>query len=87
MDSRRRDEYWLLAEAKNRFSEVARCSISEGPQKISRREGNVVVISEQEYLNLKGKSADFKDFLLNATPDLSELVLTRDKTSMRDVSL
>ncbi len=87
MDKHRQNEYWLLAEAKNRFSEVARCSISEGPQKIFRREGNVVVISEEEYLNLKGNNVDFKDFLLHVTPDFKELDVTRDKTSMRDISL
>lgn len=87
MKNHKQDEYWLLAEAKNRFSEVARCSVFEGPQKIYRREGNVVVISEKDYLKLIGNRPNFKDFLLNSSPDLSELDLTRDKSSMRDILL
>ncbi len=82
-----KNEHWLLAEAKNRFSEVARSVFTKGPQKILRREGNVVVISESEYLELKGNSVDFKDFLLQSTPDLSDLDLRRDSSSMREFVL
>lgn len=81
------EEYWLLAEAKNRFSEVARYAVSKGPQKISRREGNIVVLSEQEYLKLTGAVPDFKTFLLHSTPSLSKLDLQRDKSPMRDIEL
>lgn len=84
---KKKGEYWLLADAKNRFSEVARYSFSEGPQKIFRREGNIVVISETEYLELKGENIDFKEFLLHSTPNMAELELTRDKSSMRDIPL
>lgn len=87
MSAHRKNDDWGLAEAKNRFSEVARFSLSEGPQKILRREGNVIVISEEDYLKLKGKSVDFKEFLLSSTPDLAKLDLKRDKSSMRDISL
>lgn len=87
MKTHHRGKYWLLAEAKNRFSEVARFSLSEGPQKILRREGNVVVISEEEYLKLKGEPVDFKHFLLESTPEMTELDLTRDKSFMRDIPL
>ena len=80
-------EHWLLAEAKNRFSEVTRCALSKGPQTIFRRDGNVVVISEAEYLKLTGKHRDFKHFLLCETPDLTALDLTRDASSTRDIEL
>ncbi|MBA2654432.1 MAG: type II toxin-antitoxin system Phd/YefM family antitoxin [Gammaproteobacteria bacterium] len=82
-------DYWQLAEAKNRFSEVARSALSEGPQKIYRRDGNVVVISESEYLQLKAKlkHPDFKAFLLHSTPDLEGLDLTRDESPMRKIDL
>ena len=80
-------EHWLLAEAKNRFSEVTRCAVSNGPQTIFRRNGNVVVISEEEYLKLTGKHHDFKHFLLNETPDLTTMDLTRDVSSSRDIEL
>ena len=76
-----------MAEAKNRFSQVTRCAIANGPQTIFRRNGNVVVISENEYLKLTGKRIDFKNFLLNDTPDLLELDLTRDASASRDIEL
>ncbi|MCX7115661.1 MAG: type II toxin-antitoxin system Phd/YefM family antitoxin [Gammaproteobacteria bacterium] len=79
--------HWLLSEAKNRFSEVARSTFSEGPQTILRREGNVVLISEETYQKLIGKEVDFKTFLLSHTPDLTDLDLSRDKSPMRDTSL
>ncbi len=78
---------WQLAEAKNRFSEVVRCVLSEGPQKILRRDGNVIIISEHEYMQLKGKKINFKDFLLNETPDLTDLDLTRSLSVIRDILL
>lgn len=81
------DNYWQLADAKNRFSELARSAFRDGPQTIARRDGNVIVLSESDYLKLKGEPDDFKAFLLNATPDLSELDLRRDKNSMRDIEL
>lgn len=81
------NEYWQLAEAKNRFSEVARAALTEGPQKIARRDGNIVVLSEEEYLKLKGEPEDFKDFLFSTTPDLSELDLRRDQSTMREIEL
>ena len=80
-------EYWFLADAKNRLSKLARLSVSQGPQKISRREGNIVVISEQEYLALTGEEVNFKRFLLESTPAMTELDLTRDKSCMRKVIL
>lgn len=89
MNSAQLNTYWLLAEAKNRFSELARSAFTKGPQKIARRDGNVIVLSEQDYLKLTGedKQTDFKTFLLNSTPDLSELDLRRDKSIMRDIEL
>lgn len=80
-------KHWLLADAKNRFSEVTRCAFSKGPQTIYRRDGNVVVMSEKEYLKLTGKHADFKNFLLCDTPDLSILDIGRDNSPMRDIEL
>jgi hypothetical protein len=89
MGAHHKQEYWLLAEAKNRFSEVARLALSKGPQTIHRRDGNVVLISEEEYLKLIGKpnELDFKDFLLHSTPDFSGIDLTRDSSAARDVDL
>lgn len=77
---------WKLAEAKNKFSEVVRRALQEGPQRIERREDAVILISEAEFARLAGKKPGFIQFLLNA-PDLSELDLDRDRTPMRDLDL
>lgn len=66
---------------------MARSALSEGPQKIFRREGNIVVISEEEYIKLTSHDMDFKNFLLSTTPDLGEIDLSRDQSSMRDINL
>lgn len=44
---------WAVAEAKNRFSELVTLAISEGPQRIQRRNEAVVVLSETAYAQLK----------------------------------
>jgi len=77
---------WKLADAKNRFSEVVRRALSEGPQRIQRREDAVYVVSERDYERLAGRKQDFIEFLLDA-PDLSELDLERDRTPLRDLDL
>jgi len=76
---------WKLADAKNRFSEVVRRALLEGPQRVRRRKDSVVVVSERDWLRLTGEQPSFKDFLLDA-PDMSELDLERDASPMRDVT-
>ena len=77
---------WKLAEAKNKFSEVIRLALSEGPQRIERRQEAVVVVAAEEFAKLIGDKMSFKDFLLNG-PDLGELDLDRDQSPMRDLEL
>ena len=77
---------WRLADAKNRLSEVVRLALAEGPQRISRRNDSVIVISEEEYKALTGEKPDFVDHLLTG-PSLEGVDLTRDRSGMRDVSL
>ncbi len=78
---------WGLAEAKNRFSEVINKALSEGPQKIIRRDDTVFILSKKDYEKLTGKQTGFKDFLLNQTPKLDDLDLMRDKTQVREIKL
>ena len=78
---------WRLAEAKNRFSEVINKALSEGPQKIIRRDDTVFILSKKDYEKLTGKQTGFKDFLLNQTPKLDDLDLMRDKTQVREIKL
>lgn len=75
---------WQLAEAKNKLSEVMNQALEQGPQRIRRRGETVVVVSEAEYDRLTGERPSLKDFLLSG-PDLSELDLSRDKATMREV--
>lgn len=76
---------WQLQEAKQRFSEVVRRALDEGPQVVTRRgEEAVVVVSAEEFRRLSGTRPDLKEFLL-AGPDLSVLELERDRSLPRDV--
>jgi len=77
---------WQLADAKNRFSELVSRTLTEGPQRVTRRNEAVVMVAEAEYERLTGKRPGFVEFLLNG-PDLSDLDLTRDRSSMRKVNL
>jgi prevent-host-death family protein len=77
---------WTLAEAKNRFSEVVKRALSEGPQRVRRRgEEAVVVVAQEHYDRLIGQRPDFKTLLLDG-PDFADLDLTRDRTAMRDAA-
>ena len=77
---------WKLAEAKNRFSEVVRKALTEGPQRIERRDDAVVLVSAAEFERLTGGKPSFIEFLLDA-PDMSDLDLERDRTPMQDLDL
>jgi antitoxin Phd len=77
---------WKLADAKNRFSELVTKAINDGPQRISRRDDVVIVLSEADYLRLQGKRPSLVEYILSG-PDLSELDLSRDKSLMREIEL
>jgi antitoxin Phd len=77
---------WQLQEAKQRFSEVVRRALSEGPQVVTRHgEEAVVVVSAREYRRLTGVP-DFKEFLLGR-PDLGVLDLERPRELPREIDL
>jgi antitoxin Phd len=78
---------WRLADAKNRFSELFSRALSEGPQRVRRHNGAVVVLSEQDYEKLRGNPPEFKEFLLGEGPSLHDLDLTRDDSEMREIDL
>jgi len=79
---------WQLQEAKQRFSELVRRTLEEGPQVVTRHgEEVVVVVPAEEFRRTIGEKPDFKEFLLSA-PDLSVLDLERPKDDFpRDVEL
>ena len=72
---------WKLADAKNNFREVVRRALTEGPQRITRRDDVVVIISEDEYAQLTGQQPNFRDYLLDSGPSLEGVDLTRDRSS------
>ncbi len=77
---------WKLADAKNRFSELVNTALSDGPQRVERRNDVVIVLSEADYLRLQGKRPSLVEYIMNG-PDLSELDLTRDRSLMREIEL
>lgn len=77
---------WQLADAKNRFSELVRKALAEGPQRVRRRRDTVVVVSERDFEELCGRRKSFSDFLLRSS-GLSDVDLSRDTSPMRDTEL
>ena len=78
---------WQLQEAKQRFSELVRRALEEGPQVVTRRgEEVVVIVKAEEFDRLRRREEDFKDFLLGA-PDLDALEIRRDRSPSREVEL
>lgn len=78
---------WQLQEAKSRFSEVVDLSIKEGPQLVTRRgEEAVVILAVNDYRRLSGQATNLMDCLLNA-PRGEPLVLDRPRESIRDLVL
>lgn len=77
---------WKLADAKNRLSEVVNRALTEGPQRVRRRGDTVVVIAEEEFERLTGRGGSFKSYL-GEGESFTGLDLTRDQTTIRDVSL
>lgn len=78
---------WRLADAKNRFSELFSRALSEGPQRVRRHNGTVVILSEEDYERLAGQRPAFKDFLLAPGPSLQGVDLSRDPSRSRDIEL
>jgi len=81
---------WQLQEAKQKFSELVRRALEEGPQVVTKHgEEVVVVVPAEAFRRMSGngeKKMDFKEFLMSA-PDLSVLDLERPKELPRDVEL
>ena len=76
---------WQLQEAKSRFSEVVDLTLKEGPQLVTRRgEEAVVILAAKDYRRLSGQTTNLMDCLLNA-PRGEPLVLDRSRESIRDL--
>ena len=79
---------WSLQDAKNRFSEVVERARTEGPQRVTKRgKDAVVVVSAQEWSRLQGQGGTLADFFLTSPLPNSGLELTRDSSAVRQVDL
>ena len=75
---------WRLADAKNKFSEVCRKAVEDGPQLIQRRDEPVIVIAKADYDNLVKPKKSLVEYIMEG-PSLEGLDLTRDKSLARDI--
>ncbi len=79
--------FWQLQEAKQKFSELVRRTVEEGPQTVTRHSEEIVVaVPAEEFRRLTGEKPDFKEFLMSG-PDLSILDLERSRELPREVDL
>jgi prevent-host-death family protein len=76
---------WQLQEAKNKFSEVVEAAMISGPQIITRRGTEaVVVLSYAEYQTMLLKQKNLSTFFRESPLVGEELDLTRNKSGLRD---
>ena len=81
-------ERWQLQDAKNRFSEVVNRALHRGPQTVTRRGvDTVVVVSVDEFKTLTRKKESLVDFLLKSPLRGANLDLRRSKDLPREVDL
>lgn len=77
---------WQLFEAKSKFSQLVEEAIEKGPQIVTRRgEEVVVILSSKDYLRLKKSQMSLSDFFRQSPLFGVELDLERDHTFPRDV--
>lgn len=76
---------WQLQEAKNKLSRVIDDALAIGPQLITRRgEEVVIVLSYSDYQKLTGNGESLYDFLMRSPLVGSDLDLSRDDSPIPD---
>ncbi len=79
------NETWQLQEAKNKLSAVIDAALSHGPQIITKRGiETVVVLSSHDYRQLCLQQKKLSTFFRESPLVGLELDLTRDSSSLRD---
>jgi prevent-host-death family protein len=77
---------WQLQEAKSRFSEVVDLTLSEGPQLVTRRgQDAVVILAASDYKLLRGAPSLLQ--VLKNAPRGTPLELERSPELVRDIRL
>ena len=73
-------QQWQLQDAKNRFSEVVENAIQQGPQVVTKRGVEaVVIISVSDYRKLTTPKTSLVEFFRNSPLHDQELDTERDK--------
>ena len=79
---------WQMQEAKARLAELIRRAEEEGPQRVTvRGREAVVVLSQSDYDRLTKPSVTFLELMRSSPLVGVELHLRRDKSPARDVDL
>ena len=79
---------WQLQEAKNRLSEVVEKALSQGPQVVSRRgKDTVVVLSIEDYRKMSKPKESLVDFFRNSPLRGLDLDISRNSDLPRKVEL
>ncbi|MCP4683420.1 MAG: type II toxin-antitoxin system Phd/YefM family antitoxin [Desulfobacterales bacterium] len=77
---------WKLQDAKTKFSKVVEDALKIGPQLVTRRgKDAVVVVSAEEYDDLTSNKPSFKEFLLNCPKMGDDFELERQKDFPRSI--
>lgn len=80
--------HWQLQEAKNKLSKVVQLAKSEGPQTITvRGVDEVVVISKVDYQRLTEQKTDLVSFLEESPWSETDLDIERSRDTGRDTHL
>jgi antitoxin Phd len=79
---------WQLQDAKNRFSEVVDKALAEGPQVVTRRgQEVVVVIAKDEFVRLRKSRPSLAEFFRKSPLVGVDLNLEHDRSLPRDLRL
>ncbi len=77
---------WKLQDAKAKFSKIVEDALKIGPQFVTRRGKNaVVVVSIEEYEELISDKPSFKEFLLNCPKMDNDFNFVRQKDFPRSI--
>ena len=77
---------WKLQDAKAKFSKIVEDALKIGPQFVTRRGQNaVVVVSVEEYEELISNKPSFKEFLLICPKMANDFELERQKDFPRNI--
>jgi len=80
---------WQLQEAKNKFSEVVEEALSQGPQVVTRRGVEaVIILSYAEYRKLLSSQKKLSEFFRQSPLADTDIDLSRDRSDVRpDIAL